>query len=125
MKLPEKLTKRICLGKTAEMFDLCGLITPIMAGLKLDIRDLVLLGCNWDDEIPDVNRKTWIENLKLMECASDIKYSRVIVPGDAQSLSMELIGAGDASAKMTCAGCYARFKLKNNEYSCLRLYQMV
>ena len=53
-----------------------------------------------------------------MECASDIKYSRVIVPGDAQSLSMELIGAGDASAKMTCAGRYARFKLKNNEYSC-------
>ena len=118
--IPKKLTKRITLGKVAELFDLCGLVTPITAGLKLDLRDLVDLGCDWDDEIPDVNRETWINNFKLIEQLGDLNYSRVVIPKDAESLDIMLIGAGDASAKMTCAGCYARLKLKlkNNKYSC-------
>ena len=33
-------------------------------------------------------------------------------------MDIELISAGDASEWMTCAGCYIRFRLKNNTYSC-------
>ena len=47
-----------------------------------------------------------------------MKYSRAVVPEDAKDLNIELISAGDASSKMTCAACYVRFRLKNNQYSC-------
>ena len=53
-KIAEKLTKRICLGKVAELFDIGGLITPIIARFKLDLRNLILCGCGRDDKIPDV-----------------------------------------------------------------------
>ena len=33
-------------------------------------------------------------------------------------MSMELLGAGDASAQMTCAACYVRFELIDGQYSC-------
>ena len=38
--LPDKLTKRYCAGRIAEIFDLLGKFTPIKAGLKLDLSEL-------------------------------------------------------------------------------------
>ena len=38
--IPEELNRSICLGKVHELFDPCGLSAPLMAGFKLDIRDL-------------------------------------------------------------------------------------
>ena len=48
----------------------------------------------------------------------EIKISRVVIPENATSLTMELLGAGDASAQMTCAACYVRFQLADGQYSC-------
>ena len=50
--IPEELTKRQCVGKIAEIFDLTGKITPIhiVAGLKLDIRTLNQRKLQWVDK---------------------------------------------------------------------------
>ena len=48
--IPEKLTKEHCASKVAEIFDLVGLLTPITAGMKVDLR-----------EIPAINRVQWKE----------------------------------------------------------------
>ena len=47
--IPKKLTMRICCGKTAEIYDIIGLIAPILAGFKIDLHDLVISSCMWDD----------------------------------------------------------------------------
>ena len=117
-RVSEKLTKRICVGKVAEIFDICGIITPIVAGLKLDLRDLILQKFDWDEKIPDTYCNTWIKNFDLISKAGDIIVKRAVIPEDAISLNMELISAGDAGEKIACAGCYVRFKRKNGNYSC-------
>ena len=117
-EVPDKLTKTICCSKAAELFDISGLAAPIGAGLKLDIHELVLSNCNWEDAIPDVCREEWLKNFGLLERIGELRYSRAVIPADAESLSMEIIGTGDASAKMACAACYARFRRKNGSMSC-------
>ena len=117
-EVPDKLTKTICFSKSAELFDVCGLAAPIMGGMKLDIRDLVNAKCDWNDRIPDSCREEWLKNFVLLEKIGELRYSRIVVPLDAESLCMEIIGTGDASEKMTCAACYVRFKLKNGQMSC-------
>ena len=39
--IPEKLTRRHCVSKVGELFDITGKVTPITASLKLDLHDLV------------------------------------------------------------------------------------
>ena len=117
-KVPDNLSKRICLSKVHELFDVCGLAAPITAGMELDIRELVLSNCKWDDVISDIFREQWLKNFVLLEGIGELRYSRIVVPADAVNLEMQILGAGDASAKMTCAACYVRFKRKNGEMSC-------
>ena len=51
--IPSKLTRRHCVSKVSEIYDLTGLITPITAGMKIDLHTLVQRKLNWDDAIPD------------------------------------------------------------------------
>ena len=53
-----------------------------------------------------------------MEMLGSLKYSRVVIPENAADLNVELISAGDASSKMTCAACYVRYRLKDGSHSC-------
>ena len=117
-KVPDKLTKRICAGKVGEVFDITGFVAPIVAGFKLCIRDLVIAGYGWDDRLPDLYRAVWLSNFQKMRRIGDMVYNRAVVPGDALSMDVELISAGDASEKMTCAATYIRFKLKGDGHSC-------
>ena len=117
-KVPDKLTKKICAGKVAEIFDLLGLLAPITGGFKLDIRELVRACCGWDEKIPDQYRSVWLSNFELMKVLGDLVFNRAVVPADAINLDVELISAGDASQQMACACCYIRFKRQDNSYSC-------
>ena len=56
-RIPEKLTRRQVVGKVAEVFDLTGRFTPIIAHMKLDLHELVIRKLDWDDVIPDELRR--------------------------------------------------------------------
>ena len=116
--IPKKLTRKICLGKMAEIYDLIGLVAPINAGFKIDMHKLVKSTYGWDDQLTDEDRKIWVDNFQLMESLGDAVWSRVIVPEDAVNLDMELLGCGDASKDIACATCYVRFLRKDGTYSC-------
>ena len=45
-KVPDKITKEICASKFGELFDVCGLAAPIVAGFKSDMHDIVLSKCD-------------------------------------------------------------------------------
>ena len=117
-KIPDELTKRICCGKVGEVFDLSGFVAPLIAGFKLDVREMIKAHYGWDDVISNTHREMWIKNFEIMVSIGELEYRRAIVPEDAASMDVELISAGDASEKLICAGSYIRFKLKDDTYSC-------
>ena len=45
-------TKKILTGLVAGVFDPLGLVTPITAGLKLDLHELCARQLDWDDQVP-------------------------------------------------------------------------
>ena len=115
-EIPKKLVRRQCASKVGEVFDLRGLVAPITATFKLDLRKISHL--NWDDTIPDELREIWVTNFELMNDLRNVRFKRAIVPEDAVNLDINTIDTGDASPQIAAAAIYARFLRENGEYSC-------
>ena len=98
-QVPEKLTRRHCVSKVADVFDLTGKVTPLIASMKLDLHELVTKGLQWYDVLPD--------NLQAL-------CNRTIVPDDAVNLELDTIDIADASPSLACVAIYARFKRRNS-----------
>ena len=96
-QVPDKLTRRHCVSRAGEIFDLVGLLTPITASLKLDLHELVTRKLDWDDQIPDELRPIWLNNFELIEELSSLKFQRTIVPEDAVNLKLSTVDFADAS----------------------------
>ena len=117
-KIPTHPTCRQVGGKTAEVWDLSGIFTPLVARFKLDLHTLVERGLDWDDKIPDDLCADWEEKFSLMKGIGDVRVKRAVVPSDAKNLEFHTIEAGDASAKMIIVATYVRIERKNGEFSC-------
>ena len=50
--MPSKLTRRECVSKVCEIFDITCKITALTAATKIDLHELVLQKLDWDDKIP-------------------------------------------------------------------------
>ena len=112
-QIPEKLKRRHCVPKVAEIYDLTGKITPSTAAMKMDLYDLVERGLSRDDLIPDELRPVWNNHFEMMQEIGNLKFKRAIVPEDAVNLNINTIDATDASSKVACVAIYARFLRKN------------
>ena len=117
-KIPEKLTRRHCVAKVPEIFDISGKLTPITAAMKLDLHELVLRKLDWDDVIPDTLRPIWNSHFEMMTEIHNIKFNRAVIPEDALDLNVETPEFGDASKQIACVAVYARFKHQNGTFSC-------
>jgi len=115
--IPSKLTRRHCISKVSEIFDPTGKLTPITAGLKLDLHELVTRNLQWDDIIPDSLRPLWTSNFDMMQEIKHIRFRRTFVPDDATSLEITTLDFGDASTSIACAAIYSRIPRRNGEYS--------
>ena len=116
--IPDDLTKKHCVSIAASVFDPTGRVTPILAGIKLDISHLHRIGLGWDDVIPDNLRSIWKDNFEMIEELGTLKYKRVIVPSNAKDLNIFTLDAADASSSLICAAIYARFELTDGTFSC-------
>ena len=108
--IPSKLTRRYCVSKASEIYDLTGLITPITAGMKIDLHTLVQIKLNWDDAIPVYLRPLWETHFQMMQKIKNIKFNRAIIPENVISLNINTADTGDASKDIACAAIYARCK---------------
>ncbi|XP_066927641.1 uncharacterized protein [Clytia hemisphaerica] len=120
--IPSNLTRRQCASKVAELFDLTGKVSPLIASMKIDLQDLVQRQLNWDDIIPDNLRSIWESNFDMMKEIGDLRFNRAIVPEDAIDLKMDTLDFGDASHSMVCVSIYGRFLRRNGEYSCQLIF---
>ena len=108
-EIPEKLTRRHCVSKVAEIFDLTGLITPITASLKLDLHTLVQRNLQWDDTISNDLMPIWDNNFDMISELKNFKFKRAVVPDDASSIEIDTIDTSDAKS-IACIAIYARFR---------------
>ena len=58
--IPAILTRCHCVSKVAEIYDLAGKLTPLIASLEINLHKLVKRNLQWDDAIPDNLRAQWI-----------------------------------------------------------------
>ena len=117
-KIPANFTRRDCVGKVSEIFDLLGKANPIIGGLKIDCHELSLRKLEWDDPIPSDLKDVWLRNFELLQDLRDVKFKRCIVPLDAVDLNIETLDTEDGSNELICVAIYARFKLEGGGYSC-------
>ena len=116
--IPKKLTRRHCASKVAEIFDLTGKVTPLIASMKMDLQQLVSRKLEWDDVIPNELRPLWEDHFTMIKEIRNLRFQRAIVPVDALNLEVQTIDFGDASESMICSCVYARFRRKSGDYSC-------
>ena len=112
--IPSKFTRRSCVSKKTEIFDLTGKRTPITAAIKIDLHILVKRGLSWDHDL----RSAWVSHFNMMQEIGNLRFQRAFVPEDAVNLDINTIDAVDASNKMVCVAIYARFLRRNGIYSC-------
>ena len=115
--VPEDFTRRDCVGKAAELFDLTGRATPITCAWKLDLRTLVTRRLDWDDMVPSDLKSLWLQNFQTLKDLADVRFERTIVPKDAVNLDINTIDVGDASGELHCGAIYARFLRTDGSYS--------
>jgi hypothetical protein len=120
--IPDVLTMRDCASVASEIFDILGKVTPITAGLKLDVSILHQYRLGWDDPIPNELKNIWAANFDLISELGDLKFERAVVPEDAVNLDVQTIDTADAGDNLVCAAIYARFKLKSGRYSCQLIF---
>ena len=113
--IPSKLTRRDCVSKVIEIFDLTAKIIPITAAMKMHLHTLVNKGLSWDNVIPDNLRSLWVSHSEMMQEIGDLRFERVVVPKDAVNLD---INTSVASNKIVCAAIYARFLRRNSTHFC-------
>ena len=115
--IPEKITRRLALSKSAEFWDIIGLLEPAKVKFKLDLKELTCY--DWDDFISSELTKIWKENFHLMARAQKVHIPRAVVPIDAvDPEKFEFLITCDASLLMCSAVCYVRFRKKNGTFSC-------
>ena len=120
--VPLDLCKRDCAGKVAECFSPSGIFVPLLSGMKYDISYLHAIGLDWDDRLPDNLRGVWESHFEMLNEMRSVRFNRAIVPVDAKSLDIEILGFGDASEKLICAAIYGRFERKDGTFSCQLLF---
>ncbi|XP_066924073.1 uncharacterized protein [Clytia hemisphaerica] len=120
--IPKDLTRRQCVAKVAELYDITGLITPIVATMKLDLHDLVKRKMDWDDVLPDNLRSLWINHFEMMDEIKKVRFKRAIIPDDAANLDIQTLEFGDASKYLVCIAIYVRFQRKNGLHSCQLIF---
>ena len=87
-EVPDELTRRQCVSKMAEIFDIAGLVTPIIATMKVDLHKLVEKRMDWDDALPDSLRQIWVSHFEMLQEIKSIKFKLAVVSDDATNLDI-------------------------------------
>ena len=114
-------TKRTLARMVASVFDPLGVMVPITAGLRLDLHEVMMLHTDWDVMLPERLLPKWGENMARIKELRLLKFRRVLIPEDAESLNIQLIVSCDASKDIAIAAVHSKIKLRTGGYS-VRLF---
>ena len=72
----------------------------------------------WDDEKPADLRNKWLLEFLKLENLRGIAFDRPVMPRDAISSDLRLIGLSDASKSVVMIGVWGGFELPDGSFSC-------
>ena len=116
--VPKNLTLRQVVSKVASIFDIRGLLAPIIGSLRLDTRITCKLVMGWDDPMPDHMRSKWIKNFWCLEELRGVSYTRALMPEDAANSRARAIVLVDAALEILMMAVYICFELVGGGWSC-------
>ena len=119
---PKKITRTNCTSVTARIFDITGLLAPLLLKLKSDLRKLIKFEPSWTASIPDHQRAIWVKNFQTIEEVRDIMYLRCSIPIDAVSTAARILLLGDAADDGIILGAYVGYQRKCGDWSCDLLF---
>ena len=119
---PKEITRTNCTSVTARIFDISGLLAPLLLKLKSDLRKLITFEPSWKLPIPDHQRAIWVNNFKLIEEVRDILYVRCSIPIDAVSQIARVLLLADAADNGIIFAAYIGYLRKCGSWSCDLLF---
>lgn len=102
----QRFTKRDILAQTAEVFDPCGFVAPVIITAKIILRKLHQQKINWDSQIPEAIKQEWIEWQSQLSRLTMIRLPRWV--GTTPTENHVLHGFADASESAYGAVIYLR-----------------
>lgn len=106
-------TKRNILSSVARLFDVLGLVAPIIVYAKLLIKELWLLKIDWDEMPPDYIIRQWQQFQTELPLISNLKFPRHL--GVVESCTLTIIGFADASEKAYGGVVYVHVTIPNSD----------
>uniref|UniRef100_A0A8D8TJ83 Integrase zinc-binding domain-containing protein n=1 Tax=Cacopsylla melanoneura TaxID=428564 RepID=A0A8D8TJ83_9HEMI len=100
-----KCTKRNMLSTIARIFDVLGLISPVIITLKLIIKDLWSLKLDWDEEPPIEVQEKWYKIISEFPLLNNIRIARHV--SICKDSKVNVVGFCDASERAMGACIYA------------------
>ncbi|XP_052751865.1 uncharacterized protein LOC128200928 [Galleria mellonella] len=106
-------TKRHILSYIARLFDVLGLVAPIVLFAKLLIKDLWIAKIDWDDSPPENIVKKWHQFQRELPLIEQLKFPRHI--GVTENCRLTILGFADASERAYGGVVYACVTTPNND----------
>lgn len=113
-EIPEQLTKCIILSQVNSIYDPLGLAGPFTVRAKIMMRQRWAsdVKIDWDDPIPEENRRDWRMFFKELVEMDNVRFKRCMKPRDAVGDPI-LIIFSDGSSQAFGACAYVRWELKS------------
>ena len=116
--IPTKLSKRQITSKVMGIFDIKGILIPLTARLKRDLRDIFRSTPEWDHAVTPEQRFVWVQNFLDVEKCKGIKFHRPRMPEDAINSKMRLWVLVDAAKELMSVWSAVGFKRRDGTWSC-------
>ncbi|GFY69063.1 DUF1758 domain-containing protein [Trichonephila inaurata madagascariensis] len=104
-------TKREVLSTIAKLYDLFGLIGPVITKSKIFLQKLWLEKINWDDSLPNILYIEWNNFVSSLKTIEYISINRYLLTGNSERII--LLGYCDASIAAYGAVVYLRNYCEN------------
>ena len=102
------VTRRIILSQVASMWDILGLVAPVIIRGKMIFQETTRLKLSWDKPVPDSIADEWRLWLVSLADLNEVRFSRCLIPEEFLDGAAELIHFSDASQSAYGACSYLR-----------------
>ena len=97
---------KLSLSKVACVFDLRGLLAPVLASLRLDTKRISKAVNTWDEAVPADLRQKWVNNFWLLEQLCGLGFQRAVTPEDALNDRVRAIALMNVALKICMMGVW-------------------
>lgn len=108
-KIPDKLTKRLVLSALAGVFDVIGLVAPVILVAKIWLQELWKDNYQWDESLPKPVKQKWMTWFEDLQSLKEYKIERCLTPPNYEGRPMLVIFC-DASLNGFGTVAYIRWK---------------